>query len=60
MRLWSRAFLLACILLALLFTVSAGIASLPEDVTQCDDLVPAADRALYVAKRSGRNLIEVA
>ena len=41
-------------------TVSVGIASLPEDVTQCDDLVPAADRALYVAKRAGRNLIEVA
>jgi diguanylate cyclase (GGDEF)-like protein len=41
-------------------TVSVGIASLPEDVTQGDDLVPAADRALYAAKRSGRNLIEVA
>jgi diguanylate cyclase (GGDEF)-like protein len=41
-------------------TVSVGIASLPEDVTQSDDLVPAADRALYVAKRAGRNLIEVA
>ena len=41
-------------------TVSVGIASLPEDVTSSDDLVPAADRALYAAKRHGRNLIEVA
>jgi diguanylate cyclase (GGDEF)-like protein len=41
-------------------TVSVGIASLPEDVTSSDDLVPAADRALYAAKRLGRNLIEVA
>jgi diguanylate cyclase (GGDEF)-like protein len=41
-------------------TVSVGIAALPEDVTQSDDLVPAADRALYSAKRSGRNLIDVA
>jgi diguanylate cyclase (GGDEF)-like protein len=41
-------------------TVSVGIASLPEDVTSSDDLVPAADRALYTAKRLGRNLIEVA
>jgi len=41
-------------------TASVGIAALPEDVTQSDDLVPAADRALYAAKRSGRNLIEIA
>jgi len=41
-------------------TVSVGIAGLPEDVTCSDDLVPAADRALYAAKRAGRNLIEVA
>ena len=41
-------------------TVSVGIAALPEDVTASDDLVPAADRALYTAKRSGRNLIEIA
>jgi diguanylate cyclase (GGDEF)-like protein len=41
-------------------TVSVGIAALPEDVTNSDDLMPAADRALYVAKRQGRNLIEVA
>ena len=41
-------------------TVSLGIASLPDDVLSWEDLVPAADRALYVAKRLGRNTIEVA
>ena len=41
-------------------TVSLGIAALPDDVTKSEDLVPAADRALYTAKRLGRNLIEVA
>jgi diguanylate cyclase (GGDEF)-like protein len=41
-------------------TVSLGIAALPEDVTCSNDLEPAADRALYAAKRLGRNLIEVA
>jgi diguanylate cyclase (GGDEF)-like protein len=41
-------------------TVSVGIAALPEDVTHSAELVPAADRALYAAKRLGRNLIEVA
>ncbi len=41
-------------------TVSVGIATLPEDVADSHDLLPAADRALYAAKRLGRNLIEVA
>jgi diguanylate cyclase (GGDEF)-like protein len=41
-------------------TVSVGIAALPDDVMRSQDLVPAADRALYAAKRLGRNLIEVA
>jgi diguanylate cyclase (GGDEF)-like protein len=41
-------------------TVSVGIAALPDDVATSDDLVPAADRALYTAKRLGRNLIEIA
>jgi diguanylate cyclase (GGDEF)-like protein len=41
-------------------TVSVGIAALPEDVLRSEDLIPAADRALYVAKRLGRNAIEVA
>lgn len=43
-----------------LLTVSVGIAALPDDVASSDDLMPAADRALYAAKRHGRNLIEVA
>lgn len=41
-------------------TVSIGLAALPDDVLAWADLVPAADRALYVAKRAGRNAIEVA
>jgi diguanylate cyclase (GGDEF)-like protein len=41
-------------------TVSVGIAALPDDVLNADDLVPAADRALYAAKRAGRSAIELA
>jgi diguanylate cyclase (GGDEF)-like protein len=41
-------------------TVSVGLAALPDDVLSWDDLVPAADRALYLAKKLGRNAIEVA
>jgi diguanylate cyclase (GGDEF)-like protein len=41
-------------------TASVGIAALPDDVTKSEDLVPVADRALYTAKRLGRNLIEIA
>jgi two-component system cell cycle response regulator len=41
-------------------TVSVGIAGLPDDVANSDDLLPVADRALYTAKRLGRNLIEIA
>jgi GGDEF domain-containing protein len=33
---------------------------MPEDAAISEDLMPAADRALYVAKRLGRNAIEVA
>src|SRR3989442_4676523 len=36
-------------------TVSLGAASLPEDGACGDDLVVAADKALYDAKRLGRN-----
>jgi diguanylate cyclase (GGDEF)-like protein len=38
-------------------TVSLGVASLPEDVTTSDDLLHAADEALYSAKRLGRNRV---
>ena len=41
-------------------TVSVGVAGMPEDAAASEDLMPAADRALYVAKRLGRNAIEVA
>jgi len=36
-------------------TATLGIASLPEDATTVDDLIVAADRALYEAKRLGPN-----
>ncbi len=38
-------------------TVSVGVAGLPEHATTGDDLVRAADAALYAAKRSGRNRV---
>jgi diguanylate cyclase (GGDEF)-like protein len=41
-------------------TVSIGVASMPDDVTTAIELIPTADRALYVAKRSGRNTIQSA
>lgn len=36
-------------------TVSLGVAALPDDAATADSLVAAADRALYAAKRGGRN-----
>jgi diguanylate cyclase (GGDEF)-like protein len=39
-------------------TVSVGVAALPHDEVSCaDDLVSVADRALYAAKRAGRNRV---
>lgn len=40
-------------------TVSLGVASLSEFDIDLDDLLAAADRALYEAKRSGRNCVRV-
>ena len=41
-------------------TASFGIASLPEDVTPTgDDLIRAADEALYAAKRAGKNRVSL-
>jgi two-component system cell cycle response regulator len=38
-------------------TVSVGMAVYPVDVQQLEDFIPAADEALYVAKRTGRNRV---
>jgi diguanylate cyclase (GGDEF)-like protein len=40
-------------------TVSIGIAAFPEHAVNVDDLVAAADRALYAAKGSGKNRVVV-
>jgi diguanylate cyclase (GGDEF)-like protein len=40
-------------------TVSIGVASYPQDVTNKQALVKAADDALYAAKEDGRNAMRV-
>jgi diguanylate cyclase (GGDEF)-like protein len=40
-----------------LLTCSAGISSFPRDGHSVRDLISAADKALYQAKRSGKNLV---
>ena len=45
---------------ALPVTLSAGIAVWPVNGEQLDELLQAADVALYAAKRSGRNRIALA
>jgi len=38
-------------------TISIGVASFPEDGEKKEDIISSADRALYQAKRSGKNKI---
>ena len=40
-------------------TVSMGISSFPEDSKDVEGLIEAADKALYEAKREGRNIIHI-
>ena len=44
---------------SLRISVSIGLASFPQDADQREDLIGAADQALFSAKRSGRNRVAV-
>jgi predicted signal transduction protein with EAL and GGDEF domain len=39
-------------------TASMGVATLPDDAAEIDALLRIADRALYAAKRGGRDRVE--
>jgi diguanylate cyclase (GGDEF)-like protein len=41
-------------------TISAGVADYPENGTTRDELMRAADEALYAAKQAGRNRVMAA
>jgi diguanylate cyclase (GGDEF)-like protein len=41
-------------------TISVGVASYPENGTDMDTIIRAADAALYACKRNGRNRVELA
>ncbi len=41
-------------------TISFGVAAVPEHAIERDDLIESADRALYLAKREGKNRIRIA
>jgi predicted signal transduction protein with EAL and GGDEF domain len=43
-----------------LITASVGTATYPVDAVDADTLLRMADRALYAAKRAGRNRVEAA
>ena len=42
------------------FTISLGVAAMPDDATTKQQLIDAADKALYHAKKQGRNQVAVA
>lgn len=39
------------------YTISVGVASYPSDATTVKELISAADRALYMSKKNGRNMV---